>query len=101
MKLRYKAAVERDCPHCGTTHHCRVEGDEDGLFAEIETKRCHDDGCRVRLCSECPQFVCECGLDFCREHGAQYGDMLLCPVCKALEEAQALAIRSYDEATAL
>ena len=67
--MRFPKTVSLTCSECSTLHtDCPVETDEDGPYAEIETTPCHDDNCTRKLCSCCPQFVCDCcGLTFCLE----------------------------------
>jgi hypothetical protein len=48
----------------------------------IEFTPCHNDGCTVMLCPNCPQFQCEgCDLTHCQEHAVKLSDGPWCPAC--------------------
>lgn len=79
------------CPNCSTYHtNVPVERDDCGISAHLETTPCHADDCTVRLCASCPQFTCDgCSLSHCEKHAVDLSGMKLCPVCMALETAEA------------
>jgi hypothetical protein len=84
----YRVSISKNvtmtCPHCESDHSVPVQVDEDGPYGEIETEPCHHDECEVKLCSCCPQFVCDgCGLKHCLEHRTMSQMLDLCPDCAA------------------
>jgi hypothetical protein len=85
MRQRIPLTADTDCPVCGTTHvGARLVRDEDSAYYEFDTTPCGADGCKVRLCSACPQFECsECGLTHCLTHRVLYSGRAVCPVCMA------------------
>lgn len=101
-RISYPKTVVLTCEHCETIHeNVPVQCDEDGPYAEIETQPCHADGCHKKLCSRCPQFVCDgCGLTHCEEHRVRLGNLSICPVCMAVteEEAAQMAAETMEAA---
>src|SRR5579872_6277619 len=64
----FPSTLDLECPKCFTAHTIRIEADEDGPYAELETERCNHDTCHAELCSECSKFSCSCcGLTFCKQ----------------------------------
>lgn len=73
------------CTNCKTRFdRVLVEGDEDGLYAALDARKCPEDGCGKFLCAECPQFHCDgCGKHFCESHLVEYEELKCCPSCAA------------------
>ena len=72
-----------ECPNCLIEFSdIPVHFDEHGDSYDLNTTRCNDDFCTVKLCPCCPQFSCDaCGQKFCIEHKTRIDDLNLCPVC--------------------